>query len=89
MGQKFKSDVWCDYTKIFIKSFRIGKQLQIIPPVLQLPTLLNHQSSLRNQKSQKKFERLIVPGKKEVNNFGFPTSFGQAGVDFPMYDLNR
>ena len=65
--------------------------MAFFPPVLQVPTLLNHQSKVgADKKSLKKFERLIKPaGKKEVNNFGFPTSFGKAGVDFPMYDLNR
>merc|ERR1711936_1039923 len=41
--------------------------------------------------SQKKSQQLKLnnENKIEVNNFGFPSSFGQAGVDFPMYDINN
>ena len=42
--------------------------------------------------SQKKFEQIKLAkdqNKIEVSNFGFPSSFGEAGVDFPMYDPNN
>ena len=42
--------------------------------------------------SQKKSQQIKLASdqnKIEVNNFGFPSSFGEAGVDFPMYDPNN
>ena len=46
-----------------------------------------------NTEKQKQSQKLILTqhnhGKQEVNNFGFPSNFGQAGIDFPMYDINR
>ena len=59
-------------------------KLQLIPKVTNRPTSLAKVSNKKSEKLQ-----LNNSLKKEVNNFGFPSSFGKAGVDFPMYDPNR
>ena len=78
------------FTKIcFRKPKKISsEQNKISNPRLILPKFQKNLPNTQNRKS----EKLNQPRnneKKEVNNFGFPSSFGEAGVDFPMFDLHR
>ena len=82
--------------KIFVENFRTSKKATITPfqnpsskITLQKPKVLSKfKTSVSNVKSQQ-LKLSSNNGKQEVNNFGFPSSFGQAGVDFPMFDLHR
>ena len=61
------------------------------PVKLQLKPIVTTSSLAKAKFSKQKSQQLQLNSslKKEVNNFGFPSSFGKAGVDFPMYDPNR
>jgi len=48
-----------------------------------------HKSHLNTNRKSEQLKQPRNNEKKEVNNFGFPSSFGEAGVDFPMFDLHR
>ena len=82
--------------KIYLENFRTSKKETITPfqnpstkITLQKPKVLSKfKTSVSNVKSQQ-LKLSSNNGKQEVNNFGFPSSFGQAGVDFPMFDLHR
>ena len=56
-------------------------------PKLNLPKFPKTLQNPNTKFSQLK--KIRDNGKKEVSNFGFPSSFGEAGVDFPMFDLHR
>ena len=45
--------------------------------------------SLPEPQDEPRKSEQLVSNKQEVNNFGFPSSFGKPGVDFPMYDVNK
>ena len=72
--------------------FRIPKKISFEQKTnsnqrLVLPKLQRKVQNTNQKAGQLK--QLRSKGKQEVNNFGFPSSFGEAGVDFPMFDLHR
>ena len=71
--------------------FRIPKKLSVKSSNSNPePFIPKFQKSFSNQnKNSGQLKQLRDNGKKEVKNFGFPSSFGEAGVDFPMFDLHR
>ena len=81
------------YEKRFTKiCFRKPKKISFeqntnSDPRLVLPKFKKNLPNTKRKSEQLK--QLRNNGKKEVNNFGFPSSFGEAGVDFPMFDLHR
>ena len=72
------------YLLFILRSGKLLNSIPVIPiiaqPILPSPKKISQKSEKLQLKSSKK---------NEVNNFGFPSSFGKAGVDFPMYDPNK
>ena len=72
---------------------RIGKKLiNLSESALSKTKAKSKKLQNFSKPSEKKFQQIKLAkdqNKIEVNNFGFPSSFGEAGVDFPMYDPNN